>query len=428
MQDKQSLIFALEAENDSLKREINKVLSQNKLIKEDNLVKYTNTEIKSLVEKNFELEKELKNKEEELNIAHNQVLYLKESSNILNAELKTVKYNMNNLKKSYFKLKEGNVEEDETRNDKKSISRPPEGYITKNSSGRLFEDNPEAEKSMQDKLKLLKDIQDLSETVMKLRENDMLQTDRLKYLDKELASQKELASSYKKKFEEISVELGLLTETLIYKDEKIKRDGERLRYYKSIEPEFAILRKNNRELEETCRHLRQKTDKICESTTKEKEKWLKKEHSYYETINTLVKEMNSMKNKEENSIENSSVSKIFEFENEVKLLRKELDQSQKVEESLVERNKELQIKLEHIVFLLNQANEILKCSSCLGIGKTVGVIIPCLHLSCKDCSGSKCKECYASVHSVIHPGFVESFLFLLVQVKTYCKTKEESSQ
>lgn len=417
----------METENDALKREINKILSQNKTIKEDSLAKYTNTEVKNLVEKNFELEKDLKNKDEELKIAHNQILYFKESSNILNAELKTVKFNMNNLKKTYFKLKEGNNEDEDTRGIKKSISRPPEDFFGKSLDGRMFFDHPESEKAMEDKLKLLKDIQDLSDTVMKLKENDMLQVERLKYLEKELTSQKDLASSYKKKFEEISVELSLMAETLIYKDEKIKRDGERLRYYKSIEPEFAILRKNNRELEETCKHLRQKADRIFDTTTKEKEKWLTKEHSYYETINTLVKELNSFKNKEESSLENNSMSKVFEFENEIKTLRKDLEAAQKNEESFSERNKELQIKLEHIVFLLNQASEILKCSSCLSIGKTVGLIVPCMHLTCKDCNASKCKECYASVHSVIHPGFVESFLFLLTQVKTYCKTKEEFS-
>lgn len=331
---------------------------------------------------------------------------------------------MNNLKKSYFKLKEGQEPDEEARISKKSLSRPPEEIMTKSGSSFYMKEPNLHEASVEEKLKLLKEVQDLSEASMKLRENDMMQNERMKHLEKELNSLRELASSYKKKFEEQSVEISLLNETITYKDEKIKRDAERIKYYKTIEPELALLRKTNKELEETCKHFRAKTDKIFEVSTKEKEKWLAKEQSYYETINGLVKEVNSMKNKDDSSADASSFNKILEIDNENKSLRKELDEVQRTVEDAFDRNKELKVKIEHVAFLLGQSEEIFKCSSCYSTGRVVGIIAPCLHLICKDCSNTKCKECYSSVVSVIYPSILESLFFLLSQLKTYCKSKD----
>jgi chromosome segregation ATPase len=408
-----------------LKKEISRMLNG----KLENSAKYSSSEVKSIVERNLELEKDLKLKEEALAVSQNQALYLKESLNIVNAEIKTMRYSMNNLKKSYFKLKEGQEPDDDARVSKKSMSRPPEEIMNKSGSAFYLNDPklsnmPGLLEPVEERLKLLKEVQDLSEASMKLRENDMMQNHRMKHLEKELASVKEQATGYKKRFEEQSVEISLLNETISYKDEKIKRDGERLKYYKSIEPEFALLRKTNKELEETCKHFRNKTDKLFEVTTKEKEKWLAKEQSYYETINSLVKEINSMKSKDDSSVESSSFAKLLEIDNENKALRKEVDILQRNFEECTEKNKEFKLKLEHVVFLLGQSDEVFKCSSCFAVGKNVGVIIPCLHLICKECSGAKCKECYSSVNSVVHPGLIDSLQYLISQLKSYCRSKE----
>ena len=72
-------------------------------------------EINAIIAKNKDLEIEVKNKESVINDTNNQITYLKDTNTIISAELQAVKHSMNNLRKSYIKLKDG-VDEDNSLN------------------------------------------------------------------------------------------------------------------------------------------------------------------------------------------------------------------------------------------------------------------------------------------------------------------------
>jgi uncharacterized UPF0160 family protein len=396
-------------------------------------------------------------KEDHYSEVQNQLIYVKESNNTLTAELRATKHNFNTLRKNYQKLKDntdnessitGKLEELCVQNsmiDKLRVL-PREKTETDSSFRRYqktIDENMESMSEVKKKFekeekKLTMALEEhekikeaytrinseLRDNLRKSEESIILLTERNKYLEKELVSSKEKANSYKKKFEDLSVETKLLQETILYKDGKIKRDAERLKNLQSIEQELSKSKLLYKELDETCRQYQLKSDRLTEAVFKEKEKWTLKEASYFETINNLVKEMNSMKkNDTENdeAIGNSLnyTKKLLEAENEINSLKSDIDKAAKREENLENILKKHGESIGIIGILLRQTEEILRCSNCFSSSKPIFMNYPCAHLLCKDCTEPKCKECYSSIQQTLKPSFLESIPAILGQIRMF---------
>ena len=263
---------------------MSKLSSQNKQILEETPTKLTFGDLKTLQEKNTEYEKELKSKQIEVQTLTNQNLYLKEQLNTMQIEYKSAKNSLLALKRSQFLNSQSKSEEN-----LKLGSEKTEKLLKKLQNLR------QANEENLKKIELLKAKEDenkkesaiVNENLMKQKEIESILTDKCRSLEKDLVSQKEITNSYKKKYEELSVEVGLLSERLKYKDETIKRDSERIKELREKENEFFVLKRNYQELETTNKQLSNKNEMIVENMIREREKWLQKESNYFKTIDNL---------------------------------------------------------------------------------------------------------------------------------------------
>ena len=282
-------------------------------------------------------------------------------------------------------------------------------------------------KSLEEKEKQLqqciKENLNFQSSLKKTEENLIQQFERNKYIDKELNSYKDKANSYKSKYEELSVENGHLRETLTYKDDKIKRDAERLKSLKDIEKEFNQIKFLNKDLEETLRIYQSKFERLTETIHSEKDKWYKKEKCYHDTIDNLVKEMNGKDGLEEekNILSNAELLNIrareVENEEEIKKLKAEIDSFLINKENCEKKIHLLSSIIKGIDILIIQIEEILRCTNCKSSEKSLMIISGCAHLICKECNGTNCKECYSSSLITIQPSFLECIPGILVEMK-----------
>jgi chromosome segregation ATPase len=284
LSDKQTIIFALESENDFLKREMSRRTPLNKQFTEENSTTSILCELKSLQEKSSELEKDLKAKQTEIQNLTNQNLYLKEQHNTLQMELKNAKHSLLSLKRSQYLISQSKSEEN-----LKLESEKTENLLKKLQS--LKKTNDENQKIIENLIKTeessKKELISMNSNFAKMREEESILIDRCKSLEKDLSSQKEITFSYRKKYEELSVEVTHLSERIIYKDEAIKRDAERIKQLKEVELEFSSLKRNFQELENLNKQLINKNEMIVENMIREREKWLAKEAAYFNTIDNL---------------------------------------------------------------------------------------------------------------------------------------------
>lgn len=320
------LINSLELELDASRTEQSKLLTINKKLSE---VKYTNSEIAQILSKNNALESHLKGKEEQIFDMQNQIIYLKENSNTIMAELKVTKNSLNQLRKTYIKLRDGvepknsfvaKLDDFRVRNSELSEkilkiqsdkSEIEENLIKSQSSHEEIMSNTKgANKKLLEELNSLKGLlkekdakgKDLHKEIMDLKielvstENQVKSmAERVKYLEKDLNTEKEKAFAYKKRFEETSVENNLLKETIGYKEDQIKRDKELIKSYREIEQEHLFLKSKNKNLEEMCKEYSGKLERLSQTVNKERDKWYKQEKIYQETIENLKKDQDLLK-------------------------------------------------------------------------------------------------------------------------------------
>ena len=452
IKDKEALIDALEHELEVSKREQNRLTSLSKKIKEANDLKYTNNEITSIVNKNKALESDLKLKEDQLADAQNQLIYLRENNNTVNTELQVTKHSLNALRKNYIKLRDSLESEksqqakvDDLRNktveysekdrkdysEKYEISQGPHKLVVeraeslRESKESFYEELRSLRTLVEEKEKqyqiLHKEKNNLAKELAKAQEGTLQLSERIKYIDKDLASSKEKATSYKKKFEEFSVENSLLKETIVYKDDKIKRDTEKLKYCKEIEHEYIQLKVNNKNLDEMCRDKHLKLEKMTQIIHRENDKWYRQEKSYQETIENLVKDMNYRKNNiDEQNDDNpftETSKKEIEYLKEINILKKELDDYILNEQNYEKRIEKIVGEIKSFEILIIQIEEVLRCGNCRSTSKELSINSPCTHLVCKDCIDKNCKECYSSAMVVIQPKFLKIIPEILAAMK-----------
>ena len=405
--EKQTLIFALQTENEELKKEVNRMLGCRKQASEVKVGKYSDNEVKDILEQNHELEKELKRKKEELQNIINQNLYLKENNQNLATELKTAKYQLLSAKRSQFISSRTKSEIDLKLETEKNVN-----YKKKISDLKsdIKENKEKINQLDEQKFQLNEEIKQVNNSLLKHKENESFLNEKTKYLEKELASQREVTNSYKKKFEEISVENGLLSETITYKDEKIKRDAERLKRVRNLEADYTICKRNYQELDDLYKQSQQRADKILASVIQQKEKWLRKEGSY----KCLLEELRTRKGI--NSCPDFLIE-IFKFDSEIGILKKEIDDCKINEERLNEQIKDLKNNEERLKIFCILAEELIKCSSCESVSDSLILATPCSHMLCPKCYGGQCKECYSSITNSIHLDLAEKLFKLIGKQK-----------
>lgn len=400
--EKQNLIFALEAENDGLKREISRVLKSKGQVSEDKIGKYSNAEVKEIIENCAEMEKELKRKKEELQSVVNQNLYLMENNQNLATELKTTKLQLLSAKRSQFVTSRTKSEIDLKLETEKNESYKKKLKILKNQLKDQSEENSlKLSQLSEEKSHLKEELKQTNILLQKSKENENLTAEKLKYLEKEQASLREVANSYKKKFEEISVENGLLVERITYKDEKIKRDSDSIKSLKKTEADFITLKRNYQELEDLYQQSQIKTDKILKNVIQQKEKWLKKEDSYK---SLLVKSGND---------KNFDLNEIFRFDLEICELKKEIEDCKIVEKGYVDRIQGLENSLRNVEVFWDRIENLLKCCACEVSGGGLVVVVPCYHVLCNKCYGGQCKQCYCNISNSVHLELADNIMKLI---------------